>query len=73
MTQCEMIMEYMREHGSITQGEASREIGCTRLAARIADLEERGNNILHETITVKNRFGKKVTIKRYSILKAVGG
>lgn len=73
MTQCEMIMDYMRTHGSITQGEAMRELGCSRLAARIADLEERGNNILHETTTVKNRFGKKVTIKRYSILKAVGG
>lgn len=73
MTQCEMIMDYMRTHGSITQGEAMRELGCSRLAARIADLEERGNSILHETITVKNRFGKKVTIKKYSILKAVGG
>lgn len=73
MTQCEMIMDYMRTHGSITQREATERFGCTRLAARIADLEERGNNILHETTTVKNRFGRKVTITKYSILKAVGG
>lgn len=71
MSQCDDIMKYMRDHGSITQGEASREIGCTRLAARIADLERKGNNILHETLTVKNRYGKKVQIKSYSILKAV--
>lgn len=71
MTQCEMIMDYMRTHGSITQGEAMRELGCARLAARIADLERKGNNILHETLTVVNRYGKKVQIKSYSILEAV--
>lgn len=63
MTQCEMIMDYMRTHGSITQGEAMRELGCARLAARIADLERKGNNILHETLTVVNRYGKKYRSK----------
>ena len=38
MTQCEKVLEYMKEFGSITPIEAMQDIGCMRLAARIADL-----------------------------------
>ena len=36
------ILEYMIRHGSITQLEAMRDLGCMRLGARVFDLKERG-------------------------------
>lgn len=42
MTQCEKVLEYMKEFGSITPIEAMQDIGCMRLAARIADLVDQG-------------------------------
>ena len=66
MNQKQMILEYMRTHGSITQIEATRELGCTRLGARIWDLIHKdGYNIVVETVTEKNRFGKPVSFARY--------
>lgn len=64
----EMILDYMREHGSITPMEAIRELGCTRLGARIWDLIHKdGYNIVVETVTEKNRFGKPVSFARYRL------
>lgn len=41
-TQCQQIMLYLWEHGSITQGEALKEFGIARLASRVNDLKKRG-------------------------------
>ena len=68
MSQKEMIVDYMREHGSITPLEAQRELGCMRLGARIWDLIHKdGLNIVTESVAVKNRFGKDVTVARYRL------
>ena len=42
------ILEYMKEHGSITQQDAYLKLGCTRLAARIKDLRGEGYQIMTE-------------------------
>ena len=63
-TQCEMILDYMRHHGGITQAEATEHIGCTRLAARIADLKRHGFRIGGEMVKVKSRDGFAF-VKRY--------
>ncbi len=65
MTQCDMILRYMMEEGSITPWEAMRDFGCMRLGARIYDLRRRGISIAKETVTNKNRFGKTVSFARY--------
>lgn len=67
MTQCEMIQRHLIEFGSITPGTALEEYGCFRLSARIADLKAMGMNIITESETRKNRFGKKVRYARYRI------
>jgi len=67
MNQCELIMEYIREHGSITPLEALNHCACMRLSARIHDLRERGHDIKMEIVTVKNRHGQKVRVSRYSL------
>ena len=65
-TQNQRILDYIGEFGSITQLEALRELGVMRLASRISDLKRQGYNIISHTDSVKNRFGEKCYIKRYT-------
>jgi len=63
-TQCQMILDYMREHGSITPLEAlEKPILCMRLGARIWDLKHKGYRIRDERIQVAS--GKYV--KKYML------
>lgn len=41
-TQCERILDYISDFGSITSFEAMRDLGCMRLASRICDLKRQG-------------------------------
>jgi hypothetical protein len=50
---------------SITQMEALTQFGCFRLAARIADLKDKGLNVVTDMVTLEN--GKRVA--RYFIKK----
>lgn len=65
--QTQMVLDYIREHGSITPREAEDEIGCMRLAARIAEIRGEGHAIRKEIVTRKNRYGEKVRFARYGI------
>lgn len=51
------ILEYMRQHGSITPMEALREFGCYRLGARIYDLRRSGVRIKTELVEGMTRPG----------------
>lgn len=66
-TQNERILSYIEEHGSITQLEALNDLGVMRLASRISDLKRKGYNIISENVTIKNRYGEKCSIKKYSL------
>lgn len=68
MTQCEKVLEYMKDFGSITPLEAMQDIGCMRLAARIADLREQGHPIGRRMKTSKNRYGRDVTFAEYYLI-----
>lgn len=65
ITQCDRILNYMMEFGSITQLEALRDLGCFRLASRINDLKKKGYKIRREMVDVNNRYGEVVQIARY--------
>jgi len=65
MTQCERILEYFDEFGSITQLEAIRDLGCMRLASRISDLRQEGYLIERKMENGKNRFGETTSYARY--------
>ena len=67
MTQCERILQYIHENGSITPLDAMREFGCMRLGARIYDLKQAGTRIITESQTEMNRYGKLVTFARYRL------
>lgn len=66
MTQSEMVIDYIREFGSITQLDALRDLGVMRLASRISDLKKDGYLIDSKPEAVLNRYGDKCYIKRYS-------
>ena len=68
MTQCEKILNYIEEHGSITARQAYK-LGIMRLASRISDLRREGHLIKTEDIKVKNRDGSHSYIAKYSIIK----
>lgn len=68
-SQNERIIEYMKTYGSITQFEALQDLGVMRLASRISDLRSRGYAINDTVESVKNRYGEKCRVKRYSLQK----
>lgn len=57
-TQCKRILAYLKEGKTITSLEALRFFGCMRLASRIHDLRERGENIVVDRVKTAN--GKTV-------------
>ena len=67
MTQKEMILDYMKQTGGITAAEAMKEMGCYRLAARIADIKADGVKVTSSSEVSRNRYGKKIRYARYSL------
>ena len=67
MTQCDMIISYMKEFGSITTMQAFSDLGITRLASRIHDLQKSGYDIDREIIRGKNRYDEPVHYMRYTL------
>lgn len=69
MTQKARIKRFMEENGSITAAEAMQEFGCMRLAARIDELINDGEEIHTTMVRDKNRFGEPVHYARYWMRK----
>ena len=67
-TQNERLLDYLEEHGRITQREAMEELGIMRLAARIADLRAMGHVIARRTVKVSNRYGETCRIAEYRMV-----
>lgn len=68
-TQCERIIDYINDFGSITSMEAMQDLGCMRLASRICDLKRRGYKIVSKTEIGKNRYGEPMSYSRYFLEK----
>ena len=68
MTQCERILKYMDDFGSISSYQAMIDLGVGRLASRIHDLRALGIEIESETKTAKNRYGEAT---HYSVYRRV--
>lgn len=62
MTQKEMILEYLKEHKSMTKLQGLRELGIMNVGARIGELRQLGYEIETEMIQVK---GKKKVARYY--------
>ena len=64
-TQNERVLRHLKDYGTITTWEAIEEYGITRLSARIKDLKDTGNKIDSEWLSSENRYGEKVSYKKY--------
>jgi hypothetical protein len=67
--QCELILQYLNDFGSITTFESYTELGITRLPSRIFDLKQRGYKFEEEWVSKKNRYGKMISFKKYILQK----
>lgn len=67
MTQCEQIIEYLHQFGSITPMEAFADLGITKLATRVSEMRKDGREFKIETVKSTNRFGKTVRYAKYSL------
>ena len=66
-SQCEKVLQYMRDFGSINPQQAFFDLGVMRLAARISDLKKAGHKIRKRWVCSKNRYGKDVMFAEYSL------
>lgn len=66
-TQCDRILQYMRDFGSITQYQALADLGVMRLASRITEIRANGTKIKKEMIKVKNRYDEPCSVAKYSL------
>lgn len=67
MTQEAKVLEYIRQHGSITQMDAMRDLGVMRLASRVNDLRRAGHKIVTINEQRPNRFGEMTRFARYKL------
>ena len=65
MTQHKAIMEYIEKHGSITPMHAFSDLGITKLATRVSELIQSGQQIKKVPMLAKNRYGETVRFMRY--------
>lgn len=64
-SQKQMVLDYIREFGSITPLDAFKDLGVTRLAAVIFELKEDSHDIHTEREHGKNRYGHPTMYARY--------
>ena len=67
MTQCERVLKYMRDFGSINPRQAMTDLGVMRLAARVSDLKKAGHHISRRMVSSKNRYGEAVSFAEYKL------
>ncbi len=65
MNRAERVLDYLHEFGSITQLDAIRDLGYTRLAPAISELKQSGIKIVTKREQSKNRRGQIVSYSRY--------
>lgn len=66
-SQCDMMLNHMREHGSITSREAMYDYGIGRASGRVFDLRKRGYDVETTMETRLNRYGVPTRYARYTL------
>ena len=68
MGQCERVLQYIKDFGSINPAQAFLDLGCYRLGARIYDLRHKhGHSIKKTTVSAKNRYSEAVSYAEYRL------
>lgn len=71
-TQTDVILEHLKNYGTITSMEAFDLYGVTRLAAIIYRLRK-SYNIVGEDLECTNRYGRRVTFSEYKLKETDNG
>ena len=66
MTQCEMVLKYIEDFGSITPMQAFADLGITKLATRVSEMRRDGVSFKIEMEKGRNRYGKPTRYAKYS-------
>lgn len=69
MNQRQLILNYIRDFGSITPMQAFADLGITKLSTRISEMKRDGINIKVDSVQQKNRYGKTITFSKYSMVE----
>lgn len=69
VTQCEKVLEYMRQFGSINKFDALADIGCKCLTSIISDLRKQGIAIGRRMGCGKDRYGETVRFAVYYLIE----
>ena len=64
-TQCERLLEHLKEGLPITAHRALYGYGCARLAARMHDLRKMGHQIEKRMVEVPTRDGRRARVAEY--------
>lgn len=67
MTQCERVLKYLEDFGTINPLQAMADLGVMRLAARVADLKKDGYQISRRMVAGRNRYGDPVSFAEYRL------
>lgn len=69
-TQEEVVLDHLKEHGTITSKQAFQKYGITRLSAKIYCLRQKGYNIKSPIVDVKSRYGNgKAHVAEYRLVE----
>ena len=68
MTQNDRVVSYMKKEHGITTLEAFKNLGVTRLSARIHDIRDMGYVVGDEFIKVIERNGTETRVKTYWLI-----
>ena len=66
-TQCERILKYIRDFGSISTWQAMMDLGVARLASRIFDLKQQGYVFQKRRVTTKKSVRREYLLLRVQI------
>lgn len=66
-TQCDLILKYIHDFGSISTWQAMMDLGVARLASRIYDLKQMGYSFTKTRVNTKNRYGKATHYDEYRL------
>lgn len=65
--QCQMLLDYLQQHGSVTGLQALSELGIMNYKGRIHDLRKMGYTIRTDYITRMNAHGDVKTFAQYTL------
>ena len=67
MSQRDRVLQYLQNGGVLTRLNSFDQLGIIEAPARITELRQEGYDIRTKRVTVKNRYGEKVSIAQWTM------